>query len=214
MVPQHILCDMDGTLIDNERFKCEAWRLAVRDLTGNDLDPACHRQIYISLVGLEKRRIAHSIAEYYGISDKEKLLIEYRNRYKKVLYSNQDELRRLTFQPMIAFTRRLRVGIAVIKKGTISLVSSASKESVDSVLNALEIESLFDYKIIGKVKSLENPECYRAALELLQALPGECLAIEDSVIGYQAARVLGIPCLFMPNDFTRASAIAWWSKSR
>lgn len=37
-----------------------------------------------------------------------------------------------------------------------------------------------------------DPECYRKAMQYLEAKPEECIAIEDSFIGIQAAKAANI----------------------
>jgi HAD superfamily hydrolase (TIGR01509 family) len=74
---------------------------------------------------------------------------------------------------------------------------------VDVVLRATGISGLFEHIVSGLEKSRENPACYRAALEACGAKPHECLALEDSTAGYEAARALGIPCILLPNAYTQ-----------
>jgi HAD superfamily hydrolase (TIGR01509 family) len=48
-----------------------------------------------------------------------------------------------------------------------------------------------------------DPAAYRIALERLGLDPSEAVAVEDSVPGLGAARAAGVPCVVVPNDYTR-----------
>jgi HAD superfamily hydrolase (TIGR01509 family) len=51
-------------------------------------------------------------------------------------------------------------------------------------------------------RSKPRPYLYTIALELLDVLPTDALAIEDSPNGIRAAKDAGLPCLCVPNDLT------------
>ncbi len=47
------------------------------------------------------------------------------------------------------------------------------------------------------------PDAFLRACESLGEAPAGCLAVEDSFKGLCAARAAGIPCVVIPNDYTR-----------
>jgi len=49
-----------------------------------------------------------------------------------------------------------------------------------------------------------DPAAYLVALDRLGLEPTEAVAVEDSVPGLGAARAAGVPCVVVPNDYTRA----------
>jgi beta-phosphoglucomutase-like phosphatase (HAD superfamily) len=63
------------------------------------------------------------------------------------------------------------------------------------------------------VKGFAAPDCYLLALERLGVAPAECLAIEDTQYGLEAAHGAGISSVAVPSDmsshhdFRHASAI-------
>jgi len=201
--PLHVLCDMDGTIIDTEGLKDEAWRKALGEVTHVLPDPVEHRKFYASLVGRPGMQIAVEMVERYGLSATPDELWKLREKHRRMLYSDSATLRSLACNSIIDFVRRLREGFAVIGEGSIVLVTTAGSDQVEVILDALGIGHLFDRVICGLEKTRGNPECYRAVLTELRCQPGDCLAIEDSLVGYEAARSLGIPCLLLPNDYTK-----------
>ncbi|GGM87013.1 HAD family hydrolase [Dactylosporangium sucinum] len=86
------------------------------------------------------------------------------------------------------------------------IVSNAPDWWISERLAAVGIsESRFDV-IVSKSPVLAKkpaPDAYLAALEILDILPDNALAFEDSPIGVQAAQAAGIRCVAVPNDVTR-----------
>lgn len=210
--PRYVLCDMDGTLIDTEGIKCDAWRLAVRDVLrsvpdGGDPDPAEHTRVYSQLAGAPGVEIGRALVDHYGLNVTGEHLHDLREEHRRRFYKDTDELRARVSKSLVEFIERLRDGFRVLGGGTTVLVTTASEEQVRQVVAATQIDRLFDHIVCGLEKSAENPACYRAALELLEASPADCIAIEDTTNGYAAARALEIPCLLVPNEYTRDQRI-------
>jgi HAD superfamily hydrolase (TIGR01509 family) len=100
----------------------------------------------------------------------------------------------------------------------LAVCSTASEASVLSVLDMLgeARKSCFSQVLAGDVVKHKkpDPEIYLLALERLGAEPGECMVIEDSRIGLQAALGAGIRCLVttsaytVDEDFSGASRVA------
>ncbi len=205
--PKFILCDMDGTLVDTEGIKCEAWRLAVWDVQGNEPNQRDHIAVYSTLAGAPGPEIGTGLVQHYGLSVSGDSLHQGREEHRRRFYVNTDELRNRVSTPVVELVKRLRDGFTVIGGGSTVLVTTASDEQVEQVMAATQLSVLFDHIVCGLEKSAENPACYRAVLDLLDADALDCVAIEDTVNGYRAARALGIPCLLIPNEYTRDQRI-------
>ncbi|HPU86023.1 MAG TPA: HAD family phosphatase [Candidatus Latescibacteria bacterium] len=203
VAPVNLLCDMDGTLVDTEGLKDEALRRAIADARGSDLDPEEQTRIYSRYVGMPGIDIARAMIGHYRLVVSADELWELREQHRRVLYSDVEALQARVVSPVVALVDRFREGIAVTGRGKTVLVTTAGGDQVHAVLGATKLGHLFDLVVSGREKSRDNPACYRAALEACRARPEECLALEDSVVGYEAARSLDIPCLLLPNSYTR-----------
>jgi beta-phosphoglucomutase-like phosphatase (HAD superfamily) len=201
--PKFILCDMDGTLVDTEGIKCEAWRLAVWDVQGTEPDQLDHIAVYSTLAGAPGPEIGTALVQYYGLSVSGDALHQGREEHRRRFYANADALRSRVSAPVVELVKRLRDGFTVMGGGSTVLVTTASDEQVEQVMAATRLSELFDHIVCGLEKSATNPACYRAALDLLDADALDCVAIEDTANGYRAAHALGIPCLLIPNEYTR-----------
>ena len=86
--------------------------------------------------------------------------------------------------------------IAGLKKQgkKLAVVSSTSTRLIVVALNRMKMLGLFDVLVCGDMcrNRKPDPECYRKAMQYLEAKPEECIAIEDSFIGIQAAKAANI----------------------
>jgi len=83
----------------------------------------------------------------------------------------------------------------------LAVASSALKEDVYAIIETLDLDRYFSYKVSGC--DVENgkpaPDIFLRAVELLGLKPEECVVIEDSENGVRAARAAGIKCVGLKN---------------
>lgn len=90
-------------------------------------------------------------------------------------------------------------------KTKLAFATTTSRENIEILLQAARLEqSTFD--IITDRSLVKNskpdPEVYQYCLAKLNVLAADCLAIEDSVSGVEAAVGAGLKCVAFPNEFT------------
>jgi len=103
-----------------------------------------------------------------------------------------------TYQGLIDLIKQLH------HKGFIlAIVTGALRIEVDLVLNRLEIASYFPVIVSGDdlFSSKPDPEGYLLALKRLGLEAKECVAIEDSLAGIQAAKRAGIQVIGVANTY-------------
>ncbi|MBS1140602.1 MAG: HAD-superfamily hydrolase subfamily variant 3 [Proteobacteria bacterium] len=107
----------------------------------------------------------------------------------------------------------LRPGVAALIRQArqhslrLAIATTTTPENVTALLHAtLGAEASGWFEVIGAGDSVPNkkpaPDIYHWVLERLTLPPENCLAIEDSANGLQAARAAGLRCLVTPNDYT------------
>jgi HAD superfamily hydrolase (TIGR01509 family) len=84
----------------------------------------------------------------------------------------------------------------------LALASSGSRLSIDAFLKVTGSASLFRSILSGSdvVRAKPDPEIYRRSAEHLGVSPAECLVIEDSVAGVEAARAAGAVAVGIAPD--------------
>ena len=74
-----------------------------------------------------------------------------------------------------------------------ALVTSASRASVEALLQAHNLRPLFDAVVTGDdvTRHKPDPEAYALAAQQLHVQPAECLVYEDAEVGVASARSFG-----------------------
>ena len=82
----------------------------------------------------------------------------------------------------------------------LALASSSAPPLIDAVLDRLDLRSHFEAvcSAEGETRGKPYPDVYLAAAAKLGIPPPDCLAIEDSIAGVQAAKAAGMKCLAVP----------------
>lgn len=93
----------------------------------------------------------------------------------------------------------------------LAVATTTTFENVEALLTqAVGPEAITWFQCIGAgdvvTAKKPAPDIYHWVLQRLQCQPGECLAIEDSALGLQAAQAAGLPTLVTVNDYTRDDA--------
>lgn len=83
----------------------------------------------------------------------------------------------------------------------IALASSSNVEDIESDLQALGIHGIFDAVVSGEhcQKGKPDPEIFLKAAEALGIEPENCIVVEDSTSGVEAAKAAGMKCIGYAN---------------
>lgn len=84
----------------------------------------------------------------------------------------------------------------------IALASSSSLKNINTVLKTCKITHFFDQVVSGEMftESKPNPEIYNYTMKQLNCSPAECVAIEDSTVGIEAAKNSGLIVVAKRDD--------------
>jgi HAD superfamily hydrolase (TIGR01509 family) len=176
-----VIFDLDGTLVDSEPLSAVAWRrvLAVHGSV-SDAD----------ITAAQGLRFAESYARFAHAVPLPPLDVIWSD-YSQLLYASYDaEL--VSFGDAVATARQLQVdGVPL------ALATSSQRERLERTLTAADLEGLFAVTVAGDevARGKPAPDGYLAAARLLGVHPADCVAIEDSQAGIDAAKAAGIPVL-------------------
>ena len=197
-----VLFDMDGVLVESEKFINQAGVEMFRE-RGFNVDP----DDFLQFTGMGENRYLGGVAEKHNIPfDVE--------TDKKRTYEIYAALVRGKLKPLpgvIEFiekckTKGLRIAVATSAdqvKMEINLREiKIPVETSDTTVNGLEIEN-----------KKPSPDIFLKAAERLDIDPEKCLVVEDAVSGVEAgkaagARVLGLTTTFTDEDLSHADWIA------
>jgi len=189
-IPQALVLDMDGLMIDSERLYFEAEREMAarygRTIRDHELWPLMGRK------PIEGMRLFRDII---GAQTPAEELLEWRNRLmrEKMAHGLQPMpgLREL----IAAFAGRLKMAVA----------TGAQREFLDLALAVLDIRDCFSILQTADdiARGKPDPQIYRLACQSLGLPAAECLVLEDAANGVLAAKAAGCPVIAVPNDYTQ-----------
>jgi beta-phosphoglucomutase-like phosphatase (HAD superfamily) len=81
-------------------------------------------------------------------------------------------------------------------------------EAIESVMTQLELLPLFSVVISSESvnRGKPHPDVFLVAAEKLNAAPKECVVLEDSLVGVQAALAAGMKCIAVPSGDAAVAA--------
>lgn len=183
-----IIFDMDGLMFDTERISFYSWKQAaikydyeisdeiLRETLGTNLEKT--KSIYVKYFG-EKIPIQAIAEDRFAIAEK---FIDVNGvPVKEGLYD------------LLDFLGKLRIKKAV--------ATSTSRKRAYKLMKMANIHTHFDYIICGDEieKSKPNPDIFLKVAQKLGCNPANCLVLEDSEVGVQAAYRAGMLPVMIPD---------------
>ena len=190
MVIKAVLFDMDGTIIDSE-----------------DVHTRSLQEVVKENIGLEIPK--EEIEKYIGLSYTQKLEKIFKERNVKKDYHKLSKFIRERNVKLSNLVKKIDSTEEVIKmikeKFKIALVTASSKIQAEAMLKSSELKKYFELIITSD--EVENnkphPDCYLLASKKLKVKPKECVVIEDSVTGVEAAKSAGMFCIAVRNKYNK-----------
>ncbi len=199
-----IIFDFNGVIVDDEPLHLELLRRVLEE-EGLSLSDEDYHEKYLgyddrgafAAALTDQERAAQAANQTYIES-----LIERKARY----YLDAINERMLFFPGVIELARRLAAEFPL------AIASGALRHEIELVLTRGELRDCFRVIVASEDVSAckPDPEGYVKALARLnESMPGsiqpaQCLVIEDSVAGLEAARRAGMRCLAVTNSYTAA----------
>jgi HAD superfamily hydrolase (TIGR01509 family) len=177
-----VIFDLDGTLVDSEPLSKTAWR---RVLAGHGY--------FVSdgdITAAQGLRFAESYATFARAFPLPPLDVIW-SSYSELLYASYDD-GLVSFGDAVTTARRLHAqGVPL------GLATSSQRERLERTLAAADLDGLFTVTVAGDevTRGKPAPDGYLAAARLLGVDPRDCVAVEDSQAGIDAAKDAGMPVL-------------------
>jgi beta-phosphoglucomutase family hydrolase len=192
-VSRTIIFDMDGVLIDSEPMQLAAYN----DVLGSYAVQLSEKEFMHWCVGRRSYDIAAFLREYFKLSESvEQLLAAKNTAYASILRENIRPMPGLL--PLLDHLTSSGYRLAV--------ASSSSIADIEEILAGLRVREQFQIIVSGEEVSNGKPapDIFLEAAHRLAVPPDECVVIEDSQKGVEAAVQAGMYCIAVPNRFTAA----------
>ncbi len=173
---------MDGVVIDSEEIHKKAYYE-----TFNFINVNVTEELYKTFTGSSTLNAFQKLVAHFQLDiNPEELVLEKRKRY--VNYFENDPALHLVHGVKDLIEKAHQQGITLI------LASSSAMENINRVFNRFQLNDFFKAKISGAdlKASKPHPEIFEKAAFLSGFLKENCVVIEDSDNGIQAANDAGI----------------------
>lgn len=196
-----IIFDFNGVIVDDEPLHLELFRRVL----GEENIALTDEDYHAKYLGYDDRgcfTAAFSDAGRAELSADTAFIAELIER-KAGYYREAIEQRMLLFPGAIELVKTLAA------KYPLAIASGALRGEIEVVLTRGGIRDCFKEIIASEdvTACKPDPEGYNKALAALNAnvggqiQPGECLVIEDSIAGIEAAKLAGMRCLAVTNSY-------------
>jgi len=207
-----VIFDLDGTLVETECLKALSYAAAARELR----PPLSENEVvdaFTEFVGLTRDEMARRLTARLGLEDEARgriaefgvrepwqVLAALRTRHYRGVLEDRELLRRQRYPHNIELLRWAR------REGyRTALCSMSHRDEIRRVLDALGLADCFE--VIASVDDVArpkpDPEIDLLVARRLGVAPAECLVIEDSPPGVQAAQAAGMAVIAVTTPLTR-----------
>lgn len=180
-----IIFDLDGVIVDTEPLNKQCARQFLIDLGVKDPPP-----LNVNLQGLNTKAYWTAIKAGYKLPQPvEELAARWRPTYLSFL-ENLDQI------PVIPGIPEL-IDYLLKAKYRLAIASSANPVRVKLILEKVQLHHPFSVIVDGDSykHSKPAPDCFLLAASRLGVTPDECIVIEDSTNGVEAAKAAHIRCI-------------------
>lgn len=185
-----LLFDLDGTLIDSEKFHFDCWNTFLCKY-----DVAIDFKDWLSnYAGIPLPKNAKTIIDRYKIDED---LDSFIDRREKITF---DGFRTTDIRLMPHVLEFVQF---VYEKGlTLAVVTASPKMDVEAVFERNGLAKYFSLFITRTdvSKSKPDPESYNLCVERLGMQKDECIVFEDTLNGVKSAMAAGITCYAIQNN--------------
>ncbi|MGB0096408.1 MAG: HAD family phosphatase [Solirubrobacteraceae bacterium] len=185
-MPNAVMFDLDGVLVDSEQLWNEAKRALVLEAGGRWREDAPK-----AMMGMSSREWSAYLREQLGVE-------------RDVEEINRDVVRRmdrLYRARLPLLPGALEAVQALHDRWPLGLASSSNREIIDLVLEEAGLANVFATTVSSE--EVEHgkpaPDVYLEAARRIGVKPALCVAIEDSSNGLRAAAAAGMAMIAVPN---------------
>lgn len=207
-----MIFDLDGTLVQTEKLKALSYARAAAALRP-ELDEAEVIEAFKEVVGLSRHEVAQKLLVHFGLEAAARThmdahsvetpwqaYIQIRLKIYNDLLTDPEVIVRNQWPHNVALLKRAAESCAKVGLATMTYCTQVRR-----VLSILKLDDVFDF--VASRDDVENgkpdPEIYLLVADQLGVPPSECLVIEDSPTGVQAALAAGMACIAVSTPFTQ-----------
>ena len=190
LLPAAVIFDMDGVLADTNPFHVRKWEALLTEY-GIAFD---RKTLPMQVLGPGNDP---TLRHFFG----ERITADERGRLSEELEARF----RVAFAPHAKpFPGVERLITECHDQGVlVALASAAMSKNVFFILDALQLRPFFQVVLTGDeiTQSKPHPEIFSKTAQKLALPPADCVVIEDSFVGIEAAKRAGMKCVAVASTF-------------
>ena len=210
---QAMIFDLDGTLVQTEKLKALSYARAAIELRPDEISEAEVIDAFKDVVGRSRREVATTLVDRFGLGGAAQ------SRMGEFGVSTQwqafVQVRLLHYQaimadPLVLLDNRWPHNLALLDEARrthckVGLATMSYCKQVQRVLDVLDLGDAFHF--VASRDDVEHgkphPEIYLLVAAELEVPLDNCLVIEDSPSGVEAALAAGMWCIAVTTPFTQ-----------
>lgn len=207
--------DLDGTLVQTETLKAISYARAAIALCPQEISEEMVVEAFKDVVGLSRREVSQALVSRFnleesararmgdfGVSAPWQAFAQMRLQVYDEMLEDPQIIRDHVCPHNVALLAYARESACKIGLATMSRCQQASR-----VLEVLNLMDAFDFVATRDdvTRGKPDPEIYRLVSDELQVPAHECLVIEDSPSGIEAALAAEMHCIAVTSAFTRSA---------
>lgn len=208
-----IVFDLDGTLVQTERLKAISYARAAVDLCPRELEQAQVVEAFKAVVGLSRREVAQELVRRFDLEGKARALVDefgVSEPWQAFVQLRLRHYESMLEDAQLVQAHRCAGNLEVLEfAGQNGFhIGLATMSRCMQALRVLELLALRDrFEFIASRDDVErgkpDPEIYALVAHELGVAPEDCLVLEDSASGVQAALDAGAWCVAATNEFSQ-----------
>lgn len=179
--------DCDGTLVHSMHLHLEAWN---HGLAQDHPDFRIDGPELMQAAGMDLHQSIRHWNRKFGLHLNPEKVIDGKIRY---FDAHRGDV--VAIEPVVAFARK-----CLANGAKISVASGGTREDVEFTLRNVGIIDLFHAIITANdvEKTKPHPDLFLKAAETMEVPPEDCLVLEDSELGVEAAKRAGMDVILLP----------------
>jgi beta-phosphoglucomutase len=209
-----MIFDLDGTLVQTERLKALSYAKAVVELCPDQISEEQVVEAFKGVVGLARQEVAQTLVNQFNLEEKsEGRMAEFgvSTPWQAIIQVRLQHYENMLADPQVLLNNRWSHNLDLLEEARraqckTGLATMSSCRQAQRVLEILNLSDEFDFIATRDDvnQGKPDPEIYTLVARELKIPAAQCLVIEDSPAGVQAALAAGMWCIAVTTPFTRA----------
>ncbi len=208
-----MIFDLDGTLVKTERLKAISYAQAAIELCPAEITESKALEAFKQVVGLSRKEVAQQLLaqfnlektaiqfmQEFGVTTPWQAFLQIRLRHYEKMINDPQVIKDNQWPHTMALLQQAR-----LMHCRIGLATMSSCRQVRNILEVLSLTGVFDF--VATINDISHPkphpEIYFLVRDEFHVRSEECLVIEDSPVGVEAALNAGMHVVAVATPFTQ-----------